>query len=299
MSAGSYKVAISKYMLRKKIPPGSEFWPTFNASFYNRVIEPDNLMQAIYNGQSITTWHKDHWRKSNNYVCGQHLGLDFDAGDASSRMETLLKDKFILKYAAFIHSTISHTDEAPRSRVIFLLDTPIMQPKNYVLASTALLWLYGTADRSCKDCVRLFFGSPGCQFEYINNVLPLEVIQGIIKNYLETGANERRKNSRGEYRAPASQREVSEALKLIPPWGIDYDEWVQVLMAIHSEFGEDGFQLAENWGDGHPGEIDRKWKSFHGDGNVQGKVTIATLFEIAKRYGWRRNNQFSITGDVN
>lgn len=283
-----YKVAVSKYMLKKKIPPGSKFWPTFNASFYNREIEPDYLMQAVYNGQSITTWHKDHWRTSGNYICGQHLGLDFDSGDDNSRMASLLKDKFILKYAAFIHSTISHTDEAPRSRVIFLLDTPIMQPKNYVLASTALLWLYGTADRSCKDCVRLFFGSPNCQFEYINNVLPLEIIQGIIKNYLETGANEKRNKSQ-DYHAPASQAEVASALKLIPPWGIEYDEWLAVLMAIHSEFGEEGFALAENWGDGRPGEIDHKWKSFNTAGNNTGRVTVGTLFDVAKRYGWKRD----------
>jgi hypothetical protein len=71
---------------------------------------------------------------------------------------------------------------------------------------------------------------------------------------------------------------------------VDYDEWVSVLMAIHSQFGDDGYSLAEMWADGKQGEIDQKWKSFHQTGNVSGAVTIATVFGIAKRFGWRSVN---------
>jgi hypothetical protein len=61
-------------------------------------------------------------------------------------------------------------------------------------------------------------------------------------------------------------------------------------MAIHSEFGEAGYQLAESWGDGKQGEISQKWKSFDRDGNITGRVTIGTLFNIAQRFGWGRIN---------
>lgn len=283
----AYKVAISRYALGGKIPPLDPFWPKFNASFDNLILDTEHLMQAIYNGQSITTWHKNNWRTSTNYLLGQHIGLDFDAGDKSSSIESLVKDKFIAQYAAFVYTTVSHTPEAPRARAIFLLDQPINQAKNYTLAASALLWLFGTADRQCKDAVRFFYGSKNCEFEYLANTLPLEVLKRLIQNYQETGAVEKRQSVRKDYLAPATQQEVAAALKFIPPWQIDYDEWVQVLMGIHAEFGEAGYALADSWADGKPGEVEQKWKSFRKDHDGSA-VTVATVFGMAKKFGWGR-----------
>ena len=296
----AYKIALSHYKLSQKIPPGSDFWRPFNASFSNREIETDMLMQAVYDGRSITTWHKNNWRHSDNFVCGQHIGLDFDTCDQASSIAHLVQDKFILRYGAFVYTTMSHTDEAPRARAIFVLDQPIMQAKNYALAASALLWLFGTADKQCRDAARFFYGSQGCKFEYMNQVLPLEVVKKLIGQYQETGHTEKRRASRPDYHAPASQQEVADALAKIPAWGIDYDEWLQVLMGIQSEFGEDGFQLAESWADGRPGknggpsEVELKWRSFKPSGNVSGVVTIATVFGIAKRFGWKKESGIAV-----
>lgn len=285
-----FKIAVSDYKLDKKLMPGDSRWHAFNASFRNLELETAQIMDMIYFGRAITTQHRNHWRTSANYLCGQHIGLDFDTEDARSTLDYLAKDKFISRYAAFIHTTISHKPDAPRARVIFLLDQPIVQAKNYVLAASALLWVFGTADRQCKDAARFFYGAPNCEAYYINQVLPLEVVKKMIANYQETGACEKKRATRPDYLPPASQKEVSEALKMIPPWGIDYDDWLRVLMAIHSQFGDAGLSLAENWADGKPGEVERKWKSFKESGNATGAVTIATLFEIAKRHGWNRGS---------
>lgn len=288
-----FKIAISRYGLDKKIPKGDPFWPKFNASFDNLELDQEHIVEAVYRGQALTTWHKDHWRVGQNYLCGQYLGLDFDTGDKKSSMEALYSDPFISRYGAFIYSTLSHTPESPRSRVIFLLDQPIMQARNYALAAAALIWLFGgQADRKCKDAVRFFYGSPGCEFELIGNVLPLEMVKKLIADYQETGAAAKKKASTG-YHAPASQKEVQEALRLIPPWGIDYDEWVSVLMGIHAEFGDAGLPLAENWADGDGDEVTRKWNSFHNNGNIAGAVTIATVFGIAKQFGWKKNPELA------
>jgi len=285
-----YKIAVSSIKLDKKIPQGSDLWPTFNASFRNFEVDQKKIMDAIYFGRSITTQHKNSWRTSENYICGQHIGLDFDTGDEDSSFQKLSRDKFISKYAAFLYTTISHKPEEPRSRVIFLLDQPIMQAKNYTLAVSALLWLFGTADRQCKDAARFFYGSQGCEFLKIDQVLSIEVIRKMIKNYQDSGMSEKKTAVRKNYLAPASQQEVQEALKFIPPWGIGYDEWVQVLMGIHAEFGDAGYSLAESWGDGKQGEVGRKWKSFHERGSDGGSITIATVFGIAKGFGWKKNN---------
>jgi len=281
------KLAVSKFALKRKIPQGDPFWHVFNGSFVNTELNVPELMKSVYRGQAITTQHKE-WRKSENYLLGQHLALDLDSEDEKSTIAWLRKDKFISKYAAFVHTTISHTPETPRARVVFTLDEPIMQAKNYALAAQSLLWLYGSADRQCKDPVRFFYGAPGCEMIQLDNVLPLEIVKKLIANYRETGQLEKRHASRKDYVAPPSQQEVADALRRIPPWSIDYDEWVQVLMGIHHAFGDAGLPLAENWGDGQPGEVLRKWQSFKDTGNVAGAITVATVFGIAKRFGWTR-----------
>ena len=286
-------IAVSNYTLTKKIPPGDPFWPQFNAGFQNKELSTVEIMDTIYAGRAVTTQHKNNWRTSENYLCGQHIGLDFDNEDQTSTIDALVKDKFISKYASFIHTTISHKPEAPRARVMFLLDSPIYQAKNYTLAASALLWLFGTADRQCKDAVRFFYGAPGCNVEFLGNILPVEVIKKMIQNYKDSGQAEKRQAERKAYAAPATQQEAADALKMIPPWQIDYDEWVQVLMGIHSEFGDGGYSLAESWADGKQGEVEQKWRSFKAVGNVQGAITIATVFGIAKRFGWRKHVDFS------
>lgn len=285
--APQFKVALAP-ALSGKIPPGSPLWPRFNASFENMEIESVNLAARIYDGQPITTWHRDHWRTSANFMLGQHIGIDFDTGDARSSFNVLLADPFIARWASMLYTTPSHTPEAPRARVLFLLDTPIHQAANYTAAASALLWLFGTADRQCKDAVRFFYGGrPGaCELEWLDNVLPLERVKDMIRLYQNTGAKAKRQVANG-YTATPDQAEMKAALDKIPPWGIDYDQWLAVLMAIHSAFpGVDGLALAESWAQGQEGEVGRKWKSFKANGNTAGTITPATLFKLAMAHGY-------------
>lgn len=192
----TYRIAVSTWALDHKLAPGAPEWSAFNASFTNQSLTPFDFARAIYDGHPFTTWHTNNWRTSANYVCGQHLGLDFDAGDQTSTLPALLDNPFIHRHANILYTTPSHTPEAPRARVVFLLDTPIMQATNYALAAAALLWLFGTADRQCKDPARFFYGSLRCEIEMFDNVLPLATVKHIIKRYQETGALELKRHHR-------------------------------------------------------------------------------------------------------
>lgn len=215
-----YKIAVSRYALTHKIPPGDAFWSTFNGSFENLSIEPYDLARHIYDGHPFTTWHANNWRTSANYVCGQHLGLDFDAGDQTSTLPALLDNPFIHRHANILYTTPSHTPEAPRARVVFLLDTPIMQATNYALAAASLLWLFGTADRQCKDPVRFFYGSLRCDMEMFDNVLSLATVKHIIAQYQASGRRELRRQVRtiqaGDKYTTAALRNEVEAVRTAP-----------------------------------------------------------------------------------
>ena len=287
-----YKVAFGPVMTAK-LPPGDSRWRWFNGSFENVELRQDEIAARLYAGQPITTQHSNHWRTSANYLAGQHLGLDFDTCDKDSAISTILKDPFVRKHASIVHSTISHSPDQPRTRVIFLLDTPIQQAKNYCLAASALLWVFGSADRQCKDAARYFYGGkPGaCEMEWLANELPLDLIKDLIKRYQQTGMQARRQAQRRYEPNSVDECEVVDALRHIDAWGIGYDEWLAVLMAIHSEFpGANGEAIAEQWAQGADGEVTQKWRGFHSDGSTSGRVGIGTLFKMAKDCGWSRES---------
>lgn len=290
-----YKIAFSAWTPEGKIPPQAQLpaddttWKRFNGSFQNQELDQVEILDMIYQGHPFTTWHKNQWRNAANYLAGQHIGLDWDTEDERSTINGLMKDSFIRKYAFLIYTTPSHKPEAPRARVVFLTDTPIMQAKNYVAAVSSLLWLFGTADRQCKDSCRFFYGSKDCQMEWLGQMLPIDKMKAIIGQYTTSGALAKKIATSKSYTPTTDQQEVAEALRAIPPWGIEYDEWLKILMGIHQAFGDAGLALAESWAQGADGEVARKWRSFKADGNPTGAVTINTVFKLARERGWKGN----------
>lgn len=284
----TFRIAVSSMALDAKLEYGSPMWRSFNASFENKEIDLWGLAEAVYMGHPITTWHKNRWRHGDNFLLGQHIGLDFDSGDEKSSLDHLKCDPFVEQYASLIYTTPSHTEENPRSRVIFLLDQPIMQPKNYTMAATALLWIFGTADRQCKDPARFFYGSIDCDLWVSDHVLPIALVKDVIQLYHKTGRAAKRQTSTRIDTSDAAVKELQKALDAIPPWQIDYGEWVSVLMALHHSLPESiALPLAESWAQGEDGEVERKWKSF--ERNNGDKVGLGSVFHLAKRFGYQRS----------
>lgn len=282
-----YRIAVSTMALNGKIPQGSPLWSKFNASFENMELDLWEFAHAVYMGHPFTTWHKNRWRDNRNYLLGQHIGLDFDSGDERSSIDYLSRDPFVDKFASLIYTTPSHTENAPKARVVFLLDQPIRQAQNYALAAAALLWIFGTADRQCKDPARFFYGSKDCDLKLNENVLPVSVVKDLVLEYRTTGRTAKNKTSKPFSTKDPDILEIQRALDCIPAMEIDYGEWVTVLMALHHDLPENiGLPLAEAWGMGQGDEIARKWKSF---ARTEGeKVGLGTVFHLAKRFGYNR-----------
>lgn len=83
-----------------------------------------------------------------------------------------------------------------------------------------------------------------------------------------------------------SERDIANMLAVLPAWGDYNEDWLPVLMAVHSVFPDErGVELCEAWSAGKPGEIRRKFRSF--DNTGRDGVTIGTLVHKAKQYGWQ------------
>lgn len=86
------------------------------------------------------------------------------------------------------------------------------------------------------------------------------------------------------YNQNCSIDQIDSALSYVP--SDDRTIWIQIGMAIHSELGDTGFLLWDQWsrsaGSYNQRDAESAWKSFtHGAG-----VTVGTLFHLAKQYGW-------------
>jgi len=80
--------------------------------------------------------------------------------------------------------------------------------------------------------------------------------------------------------------QARQMLDAIPCSALDYQEWVNVGMALHQE----GLpcSLWDEWSRNdsryHTGECERKWRTF---GNGDSRVTMGTVFHMAEEYGWK------------
>ena len=88
------------------------------------------------------------------------------------------------------------------------------------------------------------------------------------------------------------RRNLLELLDYIDPAGLDYQEWLNVGMALNHE----GFS-AEDWdtwsrrdpGRHHAGECARKWRSFRGSASP---VTGGTIVQMAMDRGWNPAREY-------
>ena len=130
----TYKVALSSMTLVGKIPPG----------------DPLGTRSTVHSQRG--TGHLPDWRERVRRPAADHLARERLAHDRklhagptpgprhghrgrTPTLPVLLANKFISRHAAIVHTTTSHTPEAPRACVLFLLDAPIMQATNYALAA--------------------------------------------------------------------------------------------------------------------------------------------------------------------
>ena len=175
----------------EKLPPGDSRWGQHTHSFVKEVHSIESLAKAIaIDGPAISAVMRDDYRAGKNFISGQHLGLDYDNGTLESSIEALVEHDFIRDYAAIIHETASSTADEPRSRVIFVLDSPITDPQEYRLAAEALIWKFGTADERCKDEARFFYGRKNARYQVLGNVLYKDVLQEeVIEPYKRSRAS--------------------------------------------------------------------------------------------------------------
>lgn len=286
-----YKIAINR-MATGKLPKGDPRWKTFTDSFVNQELDLLDVANAIYKGHAYCAWQKGAGRSTENFLCGQHIAVDMDTGDERSSIDVLSKHPLVRLYGGLIHTTPSHTDDAPRARVILFLDKPLDSAMGYAAATTFLMSQFADHDESCKDASRFFYGAKDCEIWFQENEFPVSHLRRYYKLWEPTKPQPKTTptvdskiiNLQQHRTAKTTEtkdelEKVRAALAKIDPWSIDYNRWIGILAALKREFGDRALPLAEAWAKGQPGEVQREWEKHlkRGSGKQTGLGTIYYL----------------------
>ncbi len=124
------------------------------------------------------TIEADGHKKDANFLSHSVAMVDIDSG---MTIEELLKDDFYNDFGSGYYTSPSHTEDAHRFRIIFVLESDITSSNDMCLLYRWLINHYTKADVSCKDATRLFYGTiDAARSEITNRYLPEEFMKRAI-----------------------------------------------------------------------------------------------------------------------
>lgn len=140
-----------------------------NSNFRNKKLDINELIQHIQSGHAYTSQLYNGYRHGRNFKQVQHIAFDLD--HLSMPIEDI-DDELILNHAAFLHTTASDKPDSPKSRAVFILESPITSGEMYTVFVKSLYMLSSLEiDEVCHDYVRLFFGAKNCRIKHLGNLL--------------------------------------------------------------------------------------------------------------------------------
>ena len=156
--------------IKGKVPPGYS-WARYHTGFVQETMSPYALAANVYRGWAFCPVYNGT-RKQVNFSEAWHIAFDCD----ESALADVRALPWVDDFSSFGYTTPSHTDDAPRCRVVFVFDQPITDGDHYRQLYFALAWRFQVdgieTDPSCKDLLRVYFGSPRCAVWPNWSVLP-------------------------------------------------------------------------------------------------------------------------------
>lgn len=282
----------------------------------------DALKRSYMQGKQKAQWFiagyfEPDIRRTENLKYRSAIVLDLDSykGNIES-LEAAIRAE-LAEYTYIAYSTASHTPNKPKVR-IFLPTADNIATEDYKQISwefvSSLSFKYAIDAASFKPNQFMFFSSqinitglpegveqPEYHKWVLENkaeLLEPDKFKKAVASNTEAITNEQvaSSNNSESKSINVSQKQVTESLESYPATDLSYDEWREVLMAIHHYYNasEQGLAVADEWSKKDAqkykdfAEIKYKWQSF---GN-QGQGEPVTFLTILKRIKDKRKAEF-------
>ena len=251
-------------------------------NWLNASLTLHDLFDLINEGVSITNHMEGGIRTIDTFIKTNVAMVDID--DATTiNLDNIEDDEFYQKYCAGYYTTPSHTDEAHRLRLVFVLDRVLDVELDIRAVYVSLIKRYG-GDSSCVDGSRIFFGSMNADVIKINDdkFMPNDIIDQLIEDGQPPVSN---------YVPPKTIKftddDKTQLLNLLrntvinhyPPW------WMMVSAMVTAGYtfadlcyvsAGNPNHASESYPDKTPASLEHRWKSF----------TTASSRSISPGYLW-------------
>lgn len=145
-------------------------------------IDIDGLFTMLTKeGAAVSGWMKDGQRDMEHFDKINIALVDID-DTVTVTLDNLEDHEFYQKYCSGWYTTPSHTSEAHRFRLVFILERTITKELDIRAIYTQLIKIFG-GDVNCKDGSRIFFGSVGAQKKIVyDKQIPNNIIDELIED---------------------------------------------------------------------------------------------------------------------
>lgn len=138
----------------------------------------EELAVAVRKGIAFSYQYENDYRRKENFLASDILSLDFDGGVT---IEEMAGDPWIQEHASLLYTTVSHTDEEHRFRIVFILPRTIECANELQWATRALALRLGS-DPSATDAARFFAGSEGCHVRLLGGSISPNLLGELIED---------------------------------------------------------------------------------------------------------------------
>lgn len=178
-------------------------------------------------------------RKDENYISRQLIMVDIDDG---MTIQELLQNDFYNEYGSGFYTTARHTNDNHRFRIMFVTQEPITDSNLMKKLIRGLLVVFKSADISCKDASRLYYGIPNCKIkENLGKILTNEMIVELVIMIDEMEKEEAKKYVSTFEATTVDEHFIDELLQRISrkvgTLRGDYNQWLTIAWATCHSLG--------------------------------------------------------------
>lgn len=151
-----------------------------SASLVSDVISPLDLVMLVTEGKSYGNQAVRVTGQPSKFVAGSIISVDLE-GSPACALNIAAQENIYLDFGLFAYTTMSHTDEEPRCRLVFATEKPIKDANDYRIIARSLCSAWIDADRGSWEPFRLFLGNPNGTVSWNGSILPEDIYMQLLR----------------------------------------------------------------------------------------------------------------------
>lgn len=209
----------------------------YNDRFTNLDISVEDLAEAVTQGYAFCPHIKPGaQRRKANFQASGFLAVDIDKGKT---VEQAMAMDHCRQYASLLYTSVSHTEESHRFRIVFELENPIICPERMGKALVALVSLYG-ADKKCQDPAHFFYGNTSAKVWLPGNIMPDSEVDALVERGRELNTSKHSLSAGSDTVTKRSSKRVGKAQPIrLRDGGWDYLNNIPLRTSVHCPFHDD------------------------------------------------------------